>query len=596
MAQRGVLTMTWEMRKTSTGGIHADERRAPGPSPFACALRGAGFSRRSTFEPREPAKRPRLVGSDVRRNKTMSHTPLFRHLRQAASVAAESSHRSVDPERVLEERALAYSRRRFIRQAGIAAAALAGAPLLRAKKPAAPQASVAIIGAGLAGLTCAYRLKQAGIDATVYEANTRIGGRCWTNRGTFAAGQIAEHGGELIDQHHKEIRQLAQELRLPLDNVLAAEPNGTEATFFLNGEHYPYREATRDLKAIWQTLHRDLTAAGYPTLYRQFTAHAFELDHMSIVDWLEANVPGGRSSRLGELLDIAYTIEYGAECEQQSALNLLYLLGYNTPGQFTLFGSSNEKYHVRGGNDRIVSTLAYVLDAQIRTGMALTSATRTPGGRYALTFAGGSSVTVDKVVFALPFSMMKAGAPVDISGAGFSALKTLAIEELAMGSNSKLNVQFTDRHWTSRPLRNNGDSFADTGYQATWEVSRAQPGKEGILVAYSGGNHADTFGVGTPVERAVEFLGQIEPVLPGISTKFNGRATVDFWRGNPLVRGSYAFWGVGQYTRFAGVEGAQEGNAHFCGEHTSIDSQGYLNGAVETGERAAREVLSDLRG
>jgi monoamine oxidase len=60
-------------------------------------------------------------------------------------------------------------------------------------------------------------------------------------------------------------------------------------------------------------------------------------------------------------------------------------------------------------------------------------------------------------------------------------------------------------------------------------------------------------------------------------------------------QGSYSYWKVGQYTRFAGIERKQEGNCHFAGEHTSIDSQGYLNGAVETGERAASEILTDLK-
>ena len=91
----------------------------------------------------------------------------------------------------------------------------------------ATSARVVVVGAGLAGLTCAYRLKRSGIIATVYEANTRLGGRCWTRRGDFAQGQIAEHGGELIDQGHTTIRHLAQELGLPLDNLLAAEPNGS---------------------------------------------------------------------------------------------------------------------------------------------------------------------------------------------------------------------------------------------------------------------------------------------------------------------------------------------------------------------------------
>jgi monoamine oxidase len=82
--------------------------------------------------------------------------------------------------------------------------------------------------------------------------------------------------------------------------------------------------------------------------------------------------------------------------------------------------------------------------------------------------------------------------------------------------------------------------------------------------------------------------------MPGITPHWNGRATVDFWPGYEWTRGSYSYWKVGQYTAFAGIEGRQEGNAHFCGEHTSIDFQGYLNGAVETGERAAAETLTDL--
>lgn len=91
-------------------------------------------------------------------------------------------------------------------------------------------------------------------------------------------------------------------------------------------------------------------------------------------------------------------------------------------------------------------------------------------------------------------------------------------------------------------------------------------------------------------------MTQLEPVLPGVSAFFNGRATVDCWRNDPFTRGSYSYWQVGQYTKFAGIEGVQVGNAHFCGEHTSIDAQGYLEGAVETGERVAAEVRADLRG
>src|SRR5262245_55632086 len=71
---------------------------------------------------------------------------------------------------------------------------------------AAPR--IVVVGAGLAGLSCAYRLQQRGLGCSVYEANPeRIGGRCWTAR-EFAGGQTAEHGGEFIDSRHKRIRRL----------------------------------------------------------------------------------------------------------------------------------------------------------------------------------------------------------------------------------------------------------------------------------------------------------------------------------------------------------------------------------------------------
>ena len=147
---------------------------------------------------------------------------------------------------------------------------------------------------------------------------------------------------------------------------------------------------------------------------------------------------------------------------------------------------------------------------------------------------------------------------------------------------------------TPRALPNAGEPYSDRGYQNTWEVTRAQPGTSGILVDYTGGTVGASFGSGTPTTRAQQFLAQLEPVLPGATAQWNGRAAIDYWAGYPWTKGSYSYWKVGQYQRFAGVEKEIEGAVHFCGEHTSQDSQGYLNGAVETGERAAAEVLDAI--
>jgi monoamine oxidase len=522
----------------------------------------------------------------------MARTPLAGRLAEAVSVASEAGNRDASVDQVLEERAGQLRRRELlIGGAGIAAAAVLGGRLSRAIAAGAPR--IVVVGGGLAGLTSAYRLKQSGYRADLYEASDRLGGRCWTRREDFAEGQIAEHGGELIDQGHTQTRQLAQELGLNLDNLLAAEANGADPFYYFDGQPYSFAQATEDLKQIWQQLHKDVSAAGYPTLYTQSTQRGRELDAMSIAGWIQAYVPGGLSSKLGQLLDVAYNIEYGAETNVQSSLNMLYLLGYSGQGQLRIFGPSNEKYHVRGGNDQMPALLAKALEGQITTGSQLVAFRRNADGSYRLSFQSGSAtntVTADHVVLALPFSTLR---DVDYSKAGFSQVKNTAIQQLGMGTNSKLHVQFRSRHWTT--LGNQGDTYADTGYQTTWDVTRAQPGTAGILVDYTGGNIGAGFGSGTPAERATKFLAQIEPVLPGISSRWNGKATVDYWAGNRWTKGSYAYWKVGQYTKFAGAERQPEGACHFAGEHTSIDFQGYLNGAVESGERATSEILAALK-
>jgi monoamine oxidase len=155
-------------------------------------------------------------------------------------------------------------------------------------------------------------------------------------------------------------------------------------------------------------------------------------------------------------------------------------------------------------------------------------------------------------------------------------------------------VQFNSRHWNS--LGNNGNTIADTGYQNTWEVTRAQSGALGILVDYTGGTIGASFGSGSPDARAQQFLAQIVPVLPGLANTYrSGKATIDFWPAYPWTKGSYSFWKVGQYTAFSGVEKERRGKVHFAGEHTSQDFQGYLNGGVETGERVASEILGDYK-
>jgi monoamine oxidase len=502
----------------------------------------------------------------------VARTPIARRLEQAAAQAAGG-----------------YTRRDALRRAGVAAGGLAAASATRwvPLANAATGPSIAVVGAGLAGLTATYRLKQAGFTAKLYEARTdRVGGRCWSD--TFPGSNlIYEHGGELIDQGHTELRQLSQELGLNEVNLLASEDNGTEPFQLFDGQFYSFTDATNDLKGIWQQIHSDTSAAGYPTLWNSNTQRGRELDAMSITDWINAYVPGGMASKLGQLLDVAYNIEYGAECTQQSSLNMLYLLGFAGQGQLRIFGQSNEKYHTVGGNDQIPERLAAALPGQLNMGYELTAVARNSDGSWTLSFGNGKTARADRVVIAIPFSILRS---VDLSKAQFEPRKLQAINQLGMGTNTKMHVGFKARFW--RGLGCTGETYADTGYQNTWEVSRGQAGPTGILVDYTGGNIGASFGSGTPSSRAKQFLGQIEPLLPGATANWNGNATIDFWTGYKWTKGSYSYWKVGQYTAFAGIEGAEQNGCHFAGEHTSIDFQGYLQGGVQTGERAASEIIA----
>lgn len=134
-----------------------------------------------------------------------------------------------------EENGVAPSTRRdFLERAGAAGVSLTALGRLTPAARAASQPSIAIVGARLAGLTCACKLGRAGYRADVYEASPWVGGRCWSGRADDPANPfrpfVIEHGGELTDQGHTSIRNLAQEPGLDLGNLLRAEATAPRAS------------------------------------------------------------------------------------------------------------------------------------------------------------------------------------------------------------------------------------------------------------------------------------------------------------------------------------------------------------------------------
>lgn len=480
------------------------------------------------------------------------------------------------------------SRRSFV--AG--GAALGGALLLRrplpraaARRQSPADPRVAVIGAGLAGLSCAYRLHRGGIDATVYEANPeRIGGRCWTARG-FRDGQVAEHGGEFIDTSHVHIRRLARELGLKLED--GHHPTRSQrrlsTRYFFKGSRRSPQEVLAGYYLLTQRAAADARRIGdYLDDVSGRAARA--LDEMTARDWLGEAAPGADHELLRLATAQYMAEEYGLDVGDLSAINMVVEFGPRGHG-------SDERFHVNGGNDQIPYSLEERLaPGSVLRGVPLRSLRRRGDGSYALGLAGRTESVADAVVLCLPFTALRR---VDLRGAGLSRRKRSCIAELGMGTNAKVLIQFERRfgHY------DRWDGEYHDGRIDTWDSSLTERGRSGLLTVYSGGS----VGAGYPGKAAHHeaprgvvrrTLGDIERAVPGLARGFNGRAWLDVWARDPYAHGSYAAFKPGQYTRFWGITGRAEGNLHFGGEHTSTVAQGYLEGAVESGERCAREVLA----
>ncbi|MFN2385680.1 MAG: flavin monoamine oxidase family protein [Thermoanaerobaculia bacterium] len=525
----------------------------------------------------------------------MARTPLFGFLRRSLGIARHSLHSPMPLDELLErgrDRA-ALSRRELLLGAASAAAvtAYAGCAPARILTPGVHQEEVLIFGAGIAGLTAAYRLQQAGVRARVFDAANRTGGRMFSLRDHFADGQVAELGGELIDTGHKTIRALAGELGIALDDFAQEDPGVDRDVWFIEGARRSEREVVEAFRPLAARIERDLaTFQGDGDVTYKAHNGGGRFDFTTLAKYLDE---AGMTGWFRKLLDVAYTAEYGLETDRQSSLNLLFLIDPE-PEPFRIFGESDERFHVRGGNDLITRALAERLERPVETGAALEAIRKGSDGRLVCTLrrAGTSQeIAGAHVVLAMPFTMLRS-VQIDLE---LPAVKRRAIDQLGYGTNAKLMVSFSERVWRTRH-RSNGSVVTDLPFQSSWETSRLQPGASGLLTNFTGGAHGLELGQGTPAHQAALFVSDLERIFPGISAHREGMKEARFhWPSHPFTKGSYACYLPGQWTAFRGVEGEPVGNLHFAGEHCSLDAQGFMEGGCETGEAAAREVLADLK-
>ena len=447
---------------------------------------------------------------------------------------------------------------------------------------------VAIVGGGLGGLTCLHRLTQEGVEATLYEASAeRVGGRVLSAVDAFGNGQVAELGASFVNGSDAELLSLVDEFGLRLKD-LYVEYERTwylESVYWFDGQ--PLGGGGEVIERLEPLISAVEAAAGqtnpWSTItWQNATPEEIAWDSDSIADRADAvGLDAGAQAVLRALCGG----EYGAELDQISALNCFALFGVSDDAEF------DERYKIDGGNDQVPRLLAERHAEKIEMGRALEALREASDGSYVLSFSGGVEVTADAVVLAIPFSVLRE-VSLDVA---LSPEKEAAIGQLSYGANAKLACPVTERFW--KLMNYNGFTLTDQDFQLTWEATMMQGGLAGILTSLRGGDGGLALGEGRPESQRDAQFAKLEAFWPGASGYIAAAAPLRaHWPTEPYARGSYSGYSPGQWTAFGGAEATPAGGIFFAGEHTSPIFRGYMNGAAESGARAAGEVVELLTG
>jgi monoamine oxidase len=520
----------------------------------------------------------------------MARTPLMQALVRVYRISRFADRPDIEARNAAEIWNARISRRRLVRGSLMTAGALGTIvaddwlhPKVNATAP-----PVLIVGAGIAGLTAAYYLDRSGVRVRIVEASQRVGGRILSRAKALDTETTVELGAEFIDSNHQHIRRLVKEFGLVEVDLLAVDRGLKSDILFFNDRAIELKELIPSFVPLAKQIDRDVKAIG-DVSYSSANRRARELDRLSIKDYLARYSP---DPLLRQFIEIAYRNEYGLEVARQSAINLLMLIG-KEKDKIEIFGESDQRYHIRGGNQQIVDHLAEKLRDKIETSTRLESIRSSVNGPYRVSLReNGSSkeYVYDRVILALPFSILR---DIDL-GVRLPAIKRSAIQEIGYGTNTKIITSYNGRIWKNKH-QSNGQSFSNLDTSETWEATRYAAGSQGIITSFSGGDLGLKIGNANPTETSKQIAENLDRIFPGVAAARVGKTIVTDWIASPYVRGSYACYLVGQWTKFAGSEGERVGNLFFIGEHCSTDFQGYMEGGCATGVAAATTILKELR-
>lgn len=492
-----------------------------------------------------------------------------------------------------------WSRRRFLGATALAGSAVVGAVPRRVfATPTLPQGrgiKVAVVGGGLAGLSAAYRLMQAGVQVALYEASARLGGRVLSATGVAGDGLVTELGGEFINTNHADMLALASELGLRLfdrsRSGVGCVPPAT--AYFLAGKARDEADVARLLRPLAKQIADDAAL-----LEHDYARHAPGFDRLSVANYLDQHAALVTEPFIRGLIESSIRTEFGVEPAQASALQLLFNLPSVRDDGVEVLGQSDEALSIEGGNSLLALALARALGPRVSFGKRLVGVAARDGRGTRLSFQDGPTLEADYVILALPFTVLRGVAfdpPLPVKLRRF-------IDEVDLGANEKLIAGFSQRAW-HRPGGFRGEAWTDQGFSEVWDATQRQPQMPGgALTFLMGGRDARREGRPATDVQGREWVGRLDVYVPGVAKAATGRYLRTDWVGSPLSQGAYTSFRPGQLTEFgdlmwveADAPDAQQevrvGRVLFAGEHLSDAFYGFMNGAAQTGRLAAQAAL-----
>ena len=444
----------------------------------------------------------------------------------------------------------------------------------------AEHADVAIIGAGLAGLTAARELRRRGRKVVVLEAQGRVGGR--TLNHVFEDGTVVEVGGQWVGPTQDRLSALAEELGI------RTYPSWDEGEHLieLDGALKRYSDDRFGLPlptlanlGIAQ-LRIDRLAARVPLEAPWDAPNARRLDSETVASWLRRNV---RTRHGRDFMRVIVEAIFAAEPEDISMLHFLFYLhsGGSLDTLASTTGGAQESRFV-GGSQEVSLRMANELGDAVRLESPVTSITT--GGERAVVSGPWGEVSADHVIIAVP--------PVVIPRIAFdpplSGHRVQLHAKMPPGYVIKCMARYERPFWRDAGLSGQAGS-PDRPVGITFDNS-PEDGSCGVMLGFLEGGHGRRAG-------ALTADGRRDLVIADLTAYFGREAAEPLeyveqdWAAEEWIRGGYgAHLAPGTWTAYGSLLREPEGPIHWAGSETSTVWSGYMDGAVRSGERVAAEI------